>query len=294
MNPNRATNGHLISHKSKSGCSVVAWRNWKPVLVSLVICLSVILAGCATKSASRWQLVWQDEFNGTQVDLNKWEFEINAWGGGNNELQYYITNNASVHDGCLFIEGRRENYAGQEGTREFTSSRMRTKNRGDWKYGRFEMRAKLPTGRGFWPAFWTLPTDNVYGGWPHSGEIDIMEVLGHKPAELHGTLHFADTNRHHMYRGTNTTLTAGTFTDSFHVFAVEWEADSIKWFLDGRLYQTQTNWTSGTNNFPAPFDQRFHIILNLAIGGHWPGAPDAATKFPQAMIVDHVRVYQRR
>lgn len=243
---------------------------------------------------SGWELVWQDEFNGSEVDLSKWEFEVNAKGGGNNELQYYVTNNATVKNGSLIIEAHKEKYTGPEGTREFTSSRLRTKNRGDWKYGRFEMRAKLPIGQGYWPAFWMLPTDNVYGGWPHSGEIDIMEVIGHKPAELHGTLHYATAARRHAYRGTNTTLNAGTFADAFHVFSLEWEPHAFRWYLDNQLYQTQTHWPSGTNSFPAPFDQRFHLILNLAVGGNWPGKPDTNTIFPQSMVVDYVRIYQKK
>ncbi|MDD5139573.1 MAG: glycoside hydrolase family 16 protein [Verrucomicrobiales bacterium] len=251
-------------------------------------------AGCTSHSTSQWQLVWQDEFNGNQVDPARWEFEVNANGGGNNELQYYVTNNARVQDGLLFIEARKENYTGPEVSREFTSSRIRTKDHGDWKYGRFEIRAKLPTGQGYWPAIWMLPTDNVYGGWPHSGEIDIMEVVGHKPNNLHGTLHYADLKGNHTYRGTNTALAAGTFADTFHVFSLEWDPSTIRWYLDNQLYQTQTNWTSGTNLFPAPFDQRFHLILNLAIGGNWPGNPDTNTVFPQAMVVDYVRVYQKK
>lgn len=260
----------------------------------LAATLFVVAFGCATNSPRDWRLVWQDEFNGSQVDAAKWEFEVNAEGGGNNELQYYVTNNARVQDGCLFIEARQEKYTGSEGTREFTSSRMRTKNRGDWKYGRFEIRAKLPTGQGYWPAIWMLPTDNLYGGWPHSGEIDIMEIVGHKPSELHGTLHYADRERNHAYQGTNITLAVGTFADAFHVFRLEWEPRAIRWYVDNQLYETQTNWTSGTNTFPAPFDQRFHLILNLAVGGNWPGNPNTNTIFPQAMIVDYVRVYEKR
>ena len=243
---------------------------------------------------SGWELVWQDEFSGKKVDPSKWEFEVNANGGGNNELQYYLTNNARVKNGFLYVEARKEKYTGPEGTREFTSSRLRTRHRGDWKYGRFEIRAKLPIGQGYWPAIWMLPTDNVYGGWPHSGEIDIMEVLGHKPSELHGTLHYANAERRHAYRGTNTTLAAGTFADAFHVFSLEWEPHAFRWYLDNRLYQTQTNWPSGTNSFPAPFDQRFHLLLNLAVGGNWPGKPDTNTTFPQSMVVDYVRVYQKK
>ncbi len=260
-------------------------------------CAAILLLGvtsCATHPTSHWKLIWQDEFGGRQVDPAKWEFEVNAEGGGNNELQYYVTNNARVQDGCLFIEARKEEYTGPEGTRQFTSSRIRTKNRGDWKYGRFEIRAKLPAGQGYWPAIWMLPTDNVYGGWPHSGEIDIMEIVGHKPGELHGTLHYANREKNHAYQGTNTTLAAGTFAEAFHVFRVDWEPNVIRWYVDNRLYETQTNWTSGTNAFPAPFDQRFHLILNLAVGGNWPGNPNPKTVFPQAMVVDYVRVYGKK
>ena len=259
----------------------------------LATLLFIGVVGCATNSPRGWKLVWQDEFSDHQVDPAKWEFEVNAQGGGNNERQYYVTNNARVQDGCLFIEARQGAYTGPEGTREFTSSRLRTKGRGDWKYGRFEIRAKLPTGQGYWPAIWMLPTDNVYGGWPHSGEIDILELLGHQPNVAHGTLHYANPERHHTYRGTNTTLAVGTFAAAFHVFRLDWEPDAMHWYVDNQHFLTQTHWTSGTNSFPAPFDQRFHLILNLAVGGNWPGKPDPSTIFPQAMIVDYVRVYQK-
>lgn len=259
----------------------------------LAMLLVMGAVGCSIAAPSEWKLVWQDEFDGGQIDPAKWQFEVNARGGGNNELQYYVTNNAQVQDGLLLIEARKEAYAGPEGTRAYTSSRLRTKGLADWKYGRFEIRAKLPTGQGYWPAIWMLPTDNVYGGWPHSGEIDIMELIGHKPDMVHGTLHYANRQRKHAYHGTNTTLAVGTFADAFHVFSLDWEPGVMRWYLDNQLYQTQTHWTSGTNTFPAPFDQRFHLILNLAVGGNWPGNPDAKTVFPQALIVDYVRVYQR-
>lgn len=268
--------------------------NWRIAVVLGAAATLALAVGCASvKSSQPWRLVWADEFDGHHIDSSKWEFEVNASGGGNNELQYYVTNNARVSGGYLYIEARRENYFGPEGSRNFTSSRLRTKNRGDWKYGRFEMCAKMPIGKGFWPAFWMLPTDEVYGGWPHSGEIDIMEVLGDKPRQLHGTLHYADAKRHHTYSGSHTLLSSGTFADEFHVFGLEWEPRAIHWYLDGKRYQTQTNWQSGTNVFPAPFDQRFHLLLNLAVGGNWPGNPTSDTHFPQSMVVDYVRVYQR-
>lgn len=243
------------------------WR--KTICGFQVVLLLVGLAGCATRSTNEWRLAWQDEFNGDQVDPAKWDFVVNARGGGNNELQYYITNNAMVRDGALIIEARQETYTGAAGTRKFTSSRLRTKDRGDWKYGRFEIRAKLPKGQGIWSAIWRLPTDSGYGGWPHSGEIDIMELIGQQPRTTPGTLHYTSPERKHAYRGTNTVLAAGIFADAFHVFGLEWEPGAICWYLNGQLFQTQTNWTSGANSFPAPFDQPFHLILNLAVGGNW-------------------------
>lgn len=282
-------------NRTAAATSVASPKEFARILFRVgAVLLWVCAVGCAKQTESDWKLIWQDEFEGNQVDLKKWDFEVNAMGGGNNELQYYVTNNASVSDGHLIITARQENYTGPEGTRRFTSSRIRTKQRGDWKYGRFEMRAKLPIGQGIWPAFWMMPTDDTYGGWPHSGEIDIMEVLGHKPDTLHGTLHYSSPERVHTYRGTNTVLPSGTFAEAFHVFGLEWETNEIRWYLDGQLYQTKTNWTSGTNIFPAPFDQRFHIILNLAVGGNWPGAPDPSTVFPQTMVVDYVRVFQKQ
>ena len=145
-----------------------------------------------------------------------------------------------------------------------------------------------------WPAIWMMPTDENYGGWPHSGEIDIVELLGHEPNKVHGTLHYSDATGHHRYHGTNITLTAGGFADQFHAFRLDWEPEVIRWYVDDRIYQTQTNWTQRAGSFPAPFDQPFHLLLNVAVGGHWPGNPDTTTVFPQAMTVDYVRVYRKK
>ena len=267
-------------------------------MLKLLLALVALVLPCSmampADDLARWQLVWQDEFDGPTLDVSKWEFEVNARGGGNNELQYYVTNNAQIKDGLLFIVARKEHYIGSQGTREYTSSRIRTRRKGDWKYGRFDIRAKLPKGKGMWPAIWMMPTDEVYGGWPNSGEIDIMELVGHEPNKAHGTLHYGDSRRDHLYKGTNSTLAIGTFADEFHVFRLDWEPDAMRWYVDGQLYQTQTNWHTRTQSFPAPFDQRFHLLLNLAVGGNWPGNPDATTTFPQAMVVDYVRVYRRK
>ena len=174
---------------------------------------------------------------------------------------------------------------------QYTSARLRTRNKGDWRYGRIEMRAKLPTGRGLWPAFWMLPTDEVFGGWPRSGEIDIMELVGHEPNRVHGTIHFGNAWPQNQWQGTSFTLPQGTFNDDYHTFGVEWQENEIKWYVDSTLYFVRVPSHLGSLNWP--FNERFHIILNVAVGGNWPGSPNASTTFPQSMVVDYVRVYQR-
>ena len=262
-------------------------------LLALLMTLP-ITAAAAAPALPGWQLVWADEFDGSSIDSGKWEFEVNAWGGGNNELQYYTdrVENAFVRDGCLSIVAKKEAYTGSEGSRDYTSARLRSKDRGDWKYGRMEIRAKLPVGQGVWPAIWMLPTDNVYGTWAASGEIDIMEYLGQKPNEVFGTLHYGAKWPKNVHTGKSFTLRKGTFHEDFHVFAIEWEEGEIRWYVDGEHYQTQTKWHTEEADFPAPFDQRFHFVLNVAVGGNLPGSPDETTVFPQAMLVDYVRVYQ--
>ena len=264
------------------------------MLKKLTALAAALLSAGLTSAADPpgWELVWSDEFDGATLDLSKWEFEVNARGGGNNELQYYVTNNVRLRDGQLIIEARKQQYTGPEGTRDYTSSRIRTKRKGDWLYGRIDVRAKLPQGKGMWPAIWMMPTDEKYGGWPHSGEIDIMELLGHEPGKIHGTLHYSLSGGGHTHTGTNTTLATGSFADDFHVFRLDWETNTMRWHVDDRLYLTQTNWQSRANAFPAPFDQRFHLLLNLAVGGNWPGNPDATTTFLQSMTIDYVRIYR--
>ena len=241
-----------------------------------------------------WVLVWHDEFNGSEIDLSKWSFEVNGWGGGNNELQYYTdrSNNARIEDGSLIIQANQERFSGSDGQREYTSARLRTLNQGDWLYGRMEARIQLPTGQGLWPAFWMLPTDWVYGGWAASGEIDIMELVGHESNVVHGTLHYGGSWPENTYSGSGFTSTE-SFANDYHTFAVEWEENEIRWYVDEALVSTQNSWYSAVAAYPAPFNQRFHILLNVAVGGNWPGNPDATTVFPQQMKVDYVRVFQR-
>ena len=268
-------------------------------MTKLVLFLLVLMmCSFGVSQAQEWRLVWSDEFDGDALDLNKWSYQLGDGtevglpsGWGNNEWQYYKQENAAVSDGFLTITARKENAGGKN----YTSARIRTKGKGDWKYGRIEIRAKMPIGQGLWPALWMLPTDNVYGGWAASGEIDIVEYLGQEPNIVHGTLHFGGEWPNNKYKGKAFTLSTGSFHDDFHDFALEWEEGEIRWYVDGELYQTQGegDWWSSGGEFPAPFDQRFHLIFNLAVGGAWAGYPDDSTVFPQELVVDYVRVYQK-
>jgi beta-glucanase (GH16 family) len=243
-----------------------------------------------------WKLVWSDEFEGPTLDYTKWGVEENAHGGGNGELQFFVERpeNVRVENGFLVIELRKEKFTSAGQTRDFTSARIRTKYRAEWKYCRVELRAKLPQGRGLWPAIWMLPVVEKYGGWSASGELDIVELIGHDPATVHGTLHYGGTWPKNTQSGQPFTLKNGTFADAFHTFAMEWEEGVIRWYVDGALSQMQTKWSTLGGQFPAPFDQPFFLLMNLSVGGQWPGPPDAKTVFPQQMLVDYVRVYQRR
>jgi len=279
----------------------------KFIIVSITSAIALMFLNCSqdenntittidpTDSIPGWDLVWYDEFNGPNIDLTKWEHEVNGQGGGNNELQYYTDRelNSLIYDDKLVIRALKETYTGPDGTREYTSARLRTKNKGDWKYGRFEIRAKLPYGQGLWPAIWMLPTDWVYGGWAASGEIDIMELLGHEPQKVYGTLHYGGEYPNNVQTGESYQLTSGSFASAYHIFTLEWEENAMRWYVDGLLYATQTNWYTNNAPYPAPFNQRFHMILNVAVGGNWPGDPDNSTRFPQSMLVDYVRVYKK-
>ncbi len=257
------------------------------------------LSGCEfDNSLDGYQLVWSDEFDGSSIDENKWSYDLGdgcqlgeeLCGWGNNELQYYTERpeNAVVSDGILTITARKE-VPFFMGEHEYTSARMVTKNKGDWKYGRIDVRAKMPIGQGMWPAIWMLPTDNVYGIWPRSGEIDIMEYLGHEPERMFGTIHYGHDSWRFNSQGLE--LEEGTFADEFHVFTVIWTENCIQFKMDGEdVGEPNTRSTTLPTTFP--FDQDFHLILNLAVGGNLPGPPDATTIFPQTLEIDYVRVYQ--
>lgn len=247
-----------------------------------------------TSPATKLKLVWSDEFDGDSLNYSKWGIQENAFGGGNAELQIFTdrAKNVRVENGHLVLEAHRDN-AGISGTvREYSSGRVRTKHRGDWKYGRVEVRAKMPIGQGIWPAIWMLPTDDKYGGWALSGEIDIMEYRGQNPKQVLGTLHYGGGWPNNKYSGAEFDLQSGAFNEDFHTFAIDWQKGKIVWSIDGQPWQTQTKWHSDNATFPAPFDQRFHLLLNLSVGGHFVGAPNDETTFPQKFLIDYVRVYE--
>lgn len=270
--------------------------------MSRLVLLFAVLASVGAASAQEWEVVWSDEFDTDGApDPARWNYDIGGNGWGNQESQLYTNRreNSRVENGVLVIEARKETLGGNE----YTSARLVTRDRASWTYGRMEARIKLPVGQGIWPAFWMLAEDSPYGGWPTSGEIDIMEYLGHQPSRVHGTLHYGGVTyapcrgnrgavQGHCFTGTSYTLPTGAFPDDFHVFAVEWEPTEIRWYVDDVLYQTQTYWYSGAAPFPAPYDQPFHLLLNVAVGGQWPGYPDETTVFPQRMEIDYVRVFR--
>ena len=233
--------------------------------------------------------MWHDEFDGAALDLTKWVWETGGGGWGNNELEFYTARpeNARVENGNLVIEAHQEAFGG----RQYTSARLKTEGLagGAWKYGRIEARIRIPRGQGMWPAFWMLGDKCEQVGWPTCGEIDIMENIGREPARVHGTVHGPG------YSGAQGVtaaydLRAGAFADDYHVYAVEWQAGGIVWYVDSTVYATVT-----PNNVPGTwvFDHPFFILLNVAVGGSWPGSPDSTTVFPQTMLADYVRVYQQ-
>jgi beta-glucanase (GH16 family) len=250
-------------------------------------------AGLASYQAfGGWKLVWSDEFNNDSIDTNHWQFETgNHNGWGNRELEFYTDrpDNAYVSNGVLHIVAR------QEGTNGFayTSARMKSEGLFAQKYGRFEFRAKFPQGKGYWPALWLMPQDSPYGGWPSCGEIDIVENKGDYPAVVQGTIHYAGPDGGHRQETALYTFPVGNGVGNFHTYDLDWTTNSISWYVDNQLYEMQTNWSTADATYPAPFDQPFYIIMNLAIGGQYDGNPDTNTVFPGEMQVDYVRVYDK-
>lgn len=265
-------------------------------MIIFLIFGTFFLQSCSILSTSpQYKIVWADEFEfDGYPDENKWSYDLGdgcpvicRW--GNNESQYYTKNlhNAKVDKGHLTITAIKEDIYSYH----YTSSRLVTKNKGDWTYGKIEVKAKLPSGKGMWPAIWMLPTDNFYGGWPKSGEIDIVEYVGHIPDSIFATTH---TESFRNAYGTHNTKSVyiPDATTNFHIYGMEWDEEKIMMTVDGKKYFTMLNSNNGYQKWP--FDKRFHLILNIAVGGYW-----GATKgiddfvFPQSMVVDYVRIYQK-
>tara|TARA_B100000965_G_scaffold313022_1_gene272903 strand:+ start:4163 stop:4999 length:837 start_codon:yes stop_codon:yes gene_type:complete len=242
-----------------------------------------------------WALVWNDEFDGPALNLEKWSFEIGGHGWGNNELQYYSDDDSTafIQDGKLVIRADLvpQGTGSSDNLRYFSSARLRTSGKGDWRYGRIEVKAKLALGQGIWPAIWMLPTDWMYGGWPESGEIDIMEHVGYDPGRVHGSIHTGSYNHKiNTQRGGSKLL--DKISSKFYVYAIEWYEDRIDFLIDDAKYFSFQN--DGKNDFNTwPFNQRFHLLINIAVGGDWPGSPDETTQFPTEMEVEYVRVYEK-
>jgi len=270
-----------------------------------------------------WVLVWNDEFEGRSVDRSKWAFDIgngfydyknNAWvpGWGNEELQYYThePENVFVKDSTLTIRAIKESLHGCG----YTSARLKTRERDGTPlftklYGRIEFRAKVPWGKGLWPALWMLPQDDKYGGWAASGEIDLMEIVGEKPHEVLNSIHFGSTYPKRSLITTVYPLPGGSTVSDWHEYAVEWEPGEIRFYVDDVQTCTYDHWWSCSrkkggdgleprraedlNPWPAPFDQPFYLVMNVAVGGNFPGAPNDASHFPAELVVDYVRVYDK-
>lgn len=236
-----------------------------------------------------WAIVWQDEFEGPELDLKKWTFDLGGGGWGNQEWEAYTDRpeNVRVEDGMLVIEARKEEvtFSG----RPYSSARIKTQGLHAWQYGRIEARLKLPYGQGIWPAFWMLGENINTKGWPAGGEIDILEFIGRDPDRIYATVHAPG------YSGSNgvggsLVVSADSLRNDFHVYAIEWEENEIRWYFDEQQYFKLT-----PEDVPGEwiFDHPFFVILNVAVGGGWPGYPNTTTVFPQFLYVDYVRVYQR-
>ena len=299
--------------------------------LSFISTAQVKEAVVSESNTKAWQLVWSDEFDGNAIDTKKWSHVVDCYGGGNQEQQCYTERkkNSFVKQGLLNIIAQREDFVGsanadgsmsQTTSLPYTSAKLSSMNKGDWQYGRFEIRAKFPFGQGTWPAIWMLPTDYVYGGWAASGEIDIVEAANLKTpsgaadaveneieSRIHGTLHFGEAWPNNVHSGAAYKFSPSMNpADTFHTYAIEWQDGEIRWYVDDIHYATQTKagWYSKylvndelvVGEGSAPYDQKFHLILNLAVGGAWSSnANDKGideTAYPQKLQIDFVRVYQ--
>jgi beta-glucanase (GH16 family) len=287
MSNSRKTPASAVDSRSFSSSGLVRFGRVALGLVLATICLSEAKA----QNLPGWTLVWSDEFDqptGSSPNSVKWAYDTGAGGWGNQERQNYTsrTNNARIENGMLVIEAKQENYGGAN----YTSARLKTQGKAAWTYGRFEARIKIPRGQGIWPAFWMLGTNITSVNWPNCGEIDILENIGREPTIVHGTVHGPGYSGGNGIGGDYSLPGNPAFADNFHVYAVEWSTNQIKWFVNGVQFFTLTP-ASLPNGAPWVFTAPQFLILNVAVGGNWPGDPDGTTVFPQRMTVDYVRVY---
>jgi len=273
----------------------------RPLAAGLLVALTLLIS--TGPALAGWQLVWNDEFNGTNLDSTKWTNDIgNGFyigtnyisGWGNNELEYYTARpeNLTVSNGMLHLFARQESYAGYN----YTSARINTAGRFTTTYGRIEFRARFPQGGGYWPALWLMPENSTYGTWPASGEIDVTENKGSIGSTIYGTLHYGSVGND-VYNAQSYVLPNSGSVTNFHIYRIDWSTNTITWFVDGIPYQTLTNWFTSGGAYPAPFSQPFHLIINLSVGGNYLGNPgtnsiNINTPFPGEEQVDYVRVYQ--
>lgn len=261
-----------------------------------------VITGVTQSSIAGYKQILDEEFDGDSLNTNVWNYELHDPGWVNNELQYYTNSkeNVYVKDGKLIIQALEK--VDGNGKKYYTSGRINTQNKVDFKYGRVDVKAKMPRGQGLWPAIWMMPTnERLYGQWPRCGEIDIMEYLGHEENKIYGTIHYGTNSQSEQSQGFYKLGADESFYDDYHVFSVEWEPSEIRFYLDGKLYSTENRWYTGTDGigtikYPAPFDQPFYVILNFAVGGNWPGNPDETTSFEgdnARMTVDYVKIYQK-
>ena len=269
------------------------------MIATVGLCGSAWGAGPPAPDRKPYTLVWSDEFNGANgsaPDAAKWTHDTGGSGWGNDELETYTihTQNAHIQDGNLVIAARQEPFTGADGiARQYTSARLKTQGLFQPTYGRMEARIKVPSGQGMWPAFWMMGGNLPSVDWPRCGEIDIMENLGREPSIVHSTVHGPGYSGAQGLSGLYTLPDGRRFADDFHIFKVEWEASTLRFSVDGLLYKTITK-ADLPSGATWVFDHPFFIILNLAVGGNWPGPPGASTVFPQTMLVHDVRVYKRK
>jgi beta-glucanase (GH16 family) len=265
----------------------------KSLPLLLLLCSTSILLHAQNSKDKKWKLVWEENFNGSQLDNSIWNYEVNDEGGGNHELQYYTARkeNSYLENGLLHIKAIKEPYL----TRQYTSARITTKGKADFTFGKMEIRAKIPVGRGMWPAIWMMPTDSKFGHWPWSGEIDIMETKGQEPDSLYGTMHFGPAAPNNRYFGSKLVrVTPEGWGDDFHTYAIIWQKNKIEWLVDGvKFHEGTIANVTNLKNVPYPFNERFHFILNMAVGGDFLGNPDDSI-LPKEFLVDYVKVYQEQ